>query len=88
MTYVRSQAGLEVDFLARAPARRPELIQVCASLHDPVTREREVRALLAGAAEHPDASLHLVALTTEGAESIPDSIAVHAASRWLLGAER
>jgi uncharacterized protein len=88
VTYVRSQAGLEVDFLARAPACRPQLIQVCASLHDPVTREREVRALLAAAAEHPDASRHLVALTTEGAESVPDSIAVHAASRWLLAAER
>jgi predicted AAA+ superfamily ATPase len=47
ITYYRSPSGFEVDFVVEAVGRRsgPELIQVCASLSDPETSARELRAL-------------------------------------------
>jgi len=73
-----------VDFLARYPAGKEELIQVCASLDDPATRERETRALLGAARQYPRARLHLVSLDIPAAHGIPTKITVHAASDWLL----
>jgi predicted AAA+ superfamily ATPase len=84
INYVRTAAGLEVDFLARYPDREQELIQVCADLSDPRTRDREVNALLAAAREHPKARLCLVALESPGRIQVPRSISVYAASDWLL----
>lgn len=86
-TYVRTKEGYEVDFFARIPGEPPALIQVAAELDDSATREREVRALLAARAEHPRASLHLVTLTPESAAGIPETVQIHPAWRWLLGAE-
>ena len=43
--YVRTSDGFEVDFHARFPDGRRELIQVCADLSDGATRRRELRAL-------------------------------------------
>jgi predicted AAA+ superfamily ATPase len=83
-TYVRTAEGLEVDFLARSTPGNDQLIQVAADLDGPQTREREVRALLAAAAEHPRASLHLITLTPETAQDIPAGITVHSAAGWLL----
>ena len=85
VTYVRTAEGYEVDFLARQFDQAPQLIQVCADLDDPQTREREVRSLLSAAGEHPQASLHLVTLTPESAHGIPEHVAVHPAALWLLG---
>ncbi|MBK6849762.1 MAG: ATP-binding protein [Proteobacteria bacterium] len=47
ITYYRSRSGFEVDFVVEAVGRGsgPELIQVCASLADPETSARELRAL-------------------------------------------
>lgn len=87
VTYVRTPEGYEVDFLARGTAQAPALIQVCADLDEPATREREVRALRAAAEEHPLATQHLVTLTPESARDIPKQVAVHSAAAWLLGAE-
>ena len=87
IAYVRTTAGFEVDFLARYPGGREELLQVCADLDDPATREREVRALQAAAAEHPRASLHLITLTPESAHGMPGQVAVHPAAQWFLSAE-
>jgi hypothetical protein len=86
VTYVKTQAGFEVDFLARPAAGQPALIQVAAELTDTATLEREVRALLAAQAEHPAASLHLITLTPEFARDVPETIAVHPAWQWLLTA--
>jgi predicted AAA+ superfamily ATPase len=86
VTYVRTAEGHEVDFLAREPERGEALIQVCAELDTPETRERETRALLAAAKEHPRASLHLVTLAPETALAVPDQIKVHWAPNWLLKA--
>jgi uncharacterized protein len=40
LAYVRTESGYEVDFVTPS-----ELVQACASIEDPATREREVRAL-------------------------------------------
>lgn len=82
--YVRTAGGGEVDFLARYPAGQEELIQACASLDDPATRERETRALLEAARQHPRASLHLISLDIPVAFDRPTDITVHAAWDWLL----
>lgn len=84
VTYVKTADGYEVDFLARAPGRKPRLIQVAAELVDEETRQREVRALLSARAEYPSASLHLVTLTPEFTKDVPKEIDVHPAWRWLL----
>lgn len=84
VAYVRTARGLEVDFLARLPDGRKELIQVCADLDAPDTRERETRALQEAADEHPMASLHLISLDPQAAPNLPPVITVHVASAWLL----
>jgi hypothetical protein len=84
LTYVRTEEGHEVDFLARYPGRSSQLVQVSANLDTAATREREVRALLAASSEHPRATLHLITLTPETARGIPEQISVHSAADWLL----
>lgn len=86
VTYVRIAGGHEVDFLARDPEHGEALIQVCEELDTPETRERETRALLAAAKEHPRASLHLITLAPETAPAVPEQIEVHWAPSWLLQA--
>jgi len=82
--YVRNADGSEVDFLARSPEGYETLIQVCADLGAEATREREVRGLLAAAAEFPGASLELVTLTPESAHDLPEIVRVHDAALWFL----
>jgi predicted AAA+ superfamily ATPase len=83
--YVLAPGGHEVDFLARYPAGREELIQVCASLEDPATRERELRALDEAAAAYPRATRLLIALDIPAAPQLPRGVALHRAADWLLG---
>lgn len=83
--YVHTHGGREVDFLARHPAGRKELIQVCASLDDPATREREIRALVEAAADYPRAARSLIALDIPAAFDIPTGIALHRAADWMIG---
>ena len=73
-----------MDFLARYPAGKEELIQVCASLDDTATSERETRALLGAARQYPRARRHLLSLDIPAALDIPAEITVHAASAWVL----
>jgi predicted AAA+ superfamily ATPase len=82
--YVHTAGGYEVDFLARYPAGKDKLTQVCASLNDPATRERGTWALLKAARQYPQASLHLISLDIPAAFDIPREITVHAAWDWLL----
>jgi len=42
-----------VDFMARPHLGKWNLLQVCAEISDPATREREVRSLLSAAKEFP-----------------------------------
>ncbi len=84
IAYVRTQDGFEVDFLAHYPGGRQELLQVCADLDSPATREREVRALMQAAREHPRAGLNVIVLQPETAGEMPRQVALHWAPAWLL----
>lgn len=83
--YVRTPSGSEVDFLVRHPTGGEELIQVCTSLDDPVTRERELRALTEASAIHSRAACSLIALDIPAAADIPPNVTLHRAADWLLG---
>ena len=62
------------------------MIQVCADLDAPATRERETRALLAAGAEHPGAVLRLISLTPDRPRDLQQQIVWQPASEWLLDA--
>lgn len=85
--YVKTDEGLEVDFLVRYPAAGEELLQVCADPSDKATLARELRALAAAGKEHRRAVRRLLALDHD---SIPrvDTPGVHTepAYEWLLAA--
>jgi predicted AAA+ superfamily ATPase len=82
--YVRTAGGHEIDFLARFPGGRQELIQVCSSLEDPGTRARELRALAGAGHEHPRAKKRIVTLTPGLASELPHDVIVDDAAAWLL----
>jgi predicted AAA+ superfamily ATPase len=84
ITYVKSESGTEVDFLARDHGGGETLIQVCVSIDDAETRAREVRALGDAATTFPRARRLLLTLehrvpfpTTSGVEVLP-------AWQWML----
>jgi len=86
--YVKCGDGLEVDFLARFPARGEELIQVCTDLGDPKTRERELRALDAAAVDHPRATRRLLVLNRDGAAGVSaPGVTIEPAGDWMLRAD-
>jgi uncharacterized protein len=84
ISYVRTASGFEVDFLVRYPEGHRELIQVCADLDLPATREREIRALIEARSEYRDASLHLISLAPEVPSGLPKDVRWQPASAWLL----
>lgn len=88
VSYVHAPGGREIDFLARYPTGKQELIQVCASLDDPATREREMRALIEAAPDYPAATRSLIALDIPAAIDIPPGIALHNAADWMLAISR
>ncbi len=55
VSYVRTAEGFEVDFLAHRAGDAPLLVQVCLESEGDETWDRELRALEAAAAGHPDA---------------------------------
>jgi predicted AAA+ superfamily ATPase len=85
--YLRNSSGTEVDFQARFPNGRRELIQVCADLSDPATRQRELRALLE-AMEEPSgqgAQPRLISLERRRPHGEwPEPVAWSNAVEWLL----
>jgi len=84
LAYVRTSGGFEVDFLARYPEGKDELIQVCASLDSPDTQAREVRALLDAAREFPGAEQVLIALDVPARVEVPPEITLYSAVEWLM----
>lgn len=80
IAYVRTASGREVDFLT------PEgLVQVCASMDDDATREREMRALREAMSELGLREATIVTLHEEREERVPEgTIHVTSAWRWLL----
>lgn len=88
VSYVRTSEGFEVDFLAERPGERSRLVQVCLDSAGDETWTRELRALQAGAAAHPDADAWLVTLdATPPRRPLPEGITWAPAARWLLGEE-
>jgi hypothetical protein len=84
VAYVRTANGFEVDFHVRSLAGREQLIQVCASIDQPATLAREIRALQDATADFPRADLLLVTLDQPALFDIPEGITVIAARDWLL----
>jgi len=88
ITYVRTPEGFEVDFLARFPDGREELIQVCAEASDPATAERELRALSEAKALFPRATQRLLILNHDARpQSSPEGVQEQPAYEWMLAAE-
>jgi uncharacterized protein len=84
VNYIRNESGSEVDFLARHPDGRRELIQVCADMDAPDVRDREIRGLVDGLAEQKGTTAHLIVLHPRMPIDVPKKIHCHAASDWLL----
>jgi len=84
VTYVRTPEGHEVDFLARSPAGRSELIQVSADPTDAATSERELRALDEAGRLFPKAARRLLTLTRDTVPAVPPGIQAQAAYEWML----
>lgn len=87
VAYVHTPGGYEVDFLARSSDGAEELIQVCASLDDSITQQREVRALLDAAAHYPRAALRIISLDIPPHLDIPQGVTVSTAVDWMLTGE-
>lgn len=88
IAYVRTKEGYEVDFLARYPDGSQDLIQVCASVDDPGTLVREVRALEDAALEFPQARLLLLTLESRlPFPQVPGAIEILPAWQWMLASE-
>lgn len=85
IAYVKTKDGFEVDFLARHPDGRQELIQVCADPTDAATWQRETRALDAAHSEHPRSERLVIVLDASGARALSHpKTQVIPAHQWLL----
>lgn len=83
--YVKTDAGLEVDFLARHAAKGAELIQVCADVRNAETLARELRALSEAAKTYPRATQRLLVLDQDSMASVnATGIEVQPAYEWLF----
>ena len=78
--YLRSENGREVDALAVLPDGRQLLVQVCASLADATTRERELTALLDLAATEAGRSAESLLISLDAQP--PDLGAAARQVRW------
>jgi predicted AAA+ superfamily ATPase len=85
VTYVKTEGGFEVDFLARHPAGGEELVQVCADPTDEKTLARELRALAAAGKEHPRAARRLLVLDRDAVpRAAASGVQIQPAYEWLL----
>ena len=85
VSYVRTPEGFEVDFLARRPGDRPQLVQVCLESEGDQTWTRELRALLSGSAMHPGANALLVTLdASPPTRPLPEGLTWVPAAQWML----
>lgn len=83
--YVETRSGYEVDFLASSPLGETVLVQVCADISEPPTRERETRALREAMEELSLRESFIVTLEDTDQIELPEGT-IHAvpAWRWLL----
>ncbi len=86
VTYLTADSGFEVDFVAQYPDGSVEVIQVSADLSNPLTRQREYRALSDTGAAWNEASYLIINLSEEGRVDIGDlTISIRPAWKWLRG---
>jgi len=85
ISYVKTQGGFEVDFLARYPSGEMDLIQVCTDAGDPDTARRELRALVEAGRLFPQARKYLLTLTMDGIpHETPADVSAQPAYVWML----
>ena len=88
IAYVKTASGYEVDFLARSLTNEALLVQVCASVDDPATLEREVRALQEAMDEHPRAKALILTLESRLPQPpVPKPVRLLSAWQWMLGGD-
>jgi len=88
--YWRNQQGEEVDFVVKKGPRVVELIQVCYSLENKKTLDREVRALLKAGNELKCDKLTILSMCEDKEEThewfgLKGKIAYRPLAKWLLG---
>lgn len=84
LAYYRTRDGFEVDFLATSHDGNEHLVQVCADLSSPATRDREVRALDSAHKERPAASRTLLTMgDPPPSADLPPGLRVVPVWRWL-----
>ena len=86
----KTASGYEIDFAATSPDGQRALIQVCSSLDDAQTREREFRALQEAREEWPNAKGLVLTLESRlPYPPVPPGTTVMPAWEWMLrgGAE-
>ena len=84
VSHGRYEGGHEVDFVARR-SNEIRLIQVCVSLRDEATRERELGALAPALRRYPKAEALVVTLHEQGEERVARRrVPVLPAWRFLL----
>lgn len=85
VAYVRTAEGFEVDFLAHRAGEAPLLVQVCLESEGDETWDRELRALEAAVAIHPDARAVLVTLdAVPPRRPLPQGVSWAPAAHYLL----
>lgn len=84
--YWKSKKGREVDFLIKKGLRIEKAIQVCVSLADRKTKEREMEGLIAAREELGVESLTVITEDEEG-EEVYGKCTIHVIPlwKWLLG---
>ncbi len=83
--YWKSTRGREVDFVVKIGLRITEAIQVCSSLADPKTRQREFQALGEAALALKAERLTIITDDEEGSEKCDyGDIAIVPLWKWLL----
>jgi hypothetical protein len=85
--WVKTDEGLEVDFLARHPADGEELVQVCADPSREETLAREMLALAAAGKKRRRAVRRLLVLDRDSMPQVElPGVRAEPAYEWLLGA--
>jgi uncharacterized protein len=83
--YHLTASGREVDFVAENGDGDRTLVQVCASLAEPATRERELRALTEAMVETKNDRGVVITMASDGVETFEGhAIRIVSAWRWLL----
>jgi predicted AAA+ superfamily ATPase len=86
VTYLVTESGHEVDFVAEYPDGTIEVIQVSTDLSDPLTRQREYRSLSDLGSALPKVSCLLLNLSDEDTVGLGDlTVSIMPAWKWLLG---